>query len=87
MNASTGVLDRAGEFPFDGMLPEPIVFDNSSRFLAVGNFGQFDDPKAGGAIEFFRISENNPQPGRVELIHLKDSVPLRRGPGSMAIVR
>ena len=87
MDTKTGVLSRVGDFPFDGVLPEPIVFDNSSHFLAVGNFSQYDDPKAGGALEFFRISENNPQPGRVELVHLKDSVPLSRGPESMAIVR
>ena len=87
MDSVTGHLDRVGDFPFDGMLPEPIVFDDSSRFLAVGNFSQFDDPTAGGALEFFRIEENNPQPGRVELVKLRDSLPLPRGPESMAIVR
>ncbi len=69
------------------MLPEAIVFDNSRRFLAVGNSSHYDDPKAGGAIELFRIEEDNPQPGRVELVDLGDSVAVARGPESMAIAR
>ena len=87
LDPTTGVLQRLGEFPFDGVLPEPIVFDNSSRFLAAGSFGQFDDPKAGGSINFWRIVDDNDEPGRVELVKLNDSVPVARGPQSMAIVR
>ena len=87
LDPATGLLDRIGDFPFDGLLPEPLVFDNSSRFIAAGSFGRYDDPKAGGSINFWRIVDRNPQPGRVELIHLSDSVPVPRGPQSMAIVR
>ena len=87
LDPATGVLQRVGEFPFDGVLPEPIVFDNSSRFLAAGSFEQFGDPKAGGSINFWRIVDNNDEPGRVELVKLNDSVPVARGPQSMAIVR
>ncbi len=87
LDPASGRLDRIGDFPFEGMLPEPLVFDNSSRFIAAGSFSRYDDPTAGGSITFWRIVDRNPQPGRVELIHLTDSVPVPRGPQSMAIVR
>ena len=82
-----GVLQRVGEFPFDGVLPEPIVFDNSSRFIAAASFEQFDNPIGGGSINFWRIVDDNDEPGRVELVKLNDSVPVARGPQSMAVVR
>ncbi len=87
MQAAEGTLEKVGDFAFDGLLPEPLVFDNSSRFLATGSFGRYDDPHAGGQIDFWRIVERNPQPGRVELVRLNESVPVARGPQSMAIVR
>ena len=87
LDPASGRMERVGEFPFDGVLPEPIVFDNSSHFLAAASFEHYDDPKAGGAIHFWRIVEHNPQPGRVELVHLDQSIPVSRGPQSMAIVR
>lgn len=87
LDPATGRLDRVGEFPFDGLLPEPIVFDNSSNFIASASFGRYDDPKAGGSIRFWRIVDHNPQPGRIELIELTDSISVARGPQSIAIVR
>ena len=86
-NSANGLLTRVGDFPFDGALPEPIVFDNSSRFLAAASFARYEDPSAGGALHFWRIAEHNPQPGRIELVELDQSVPLPRGPQSIAIVR
>ncbi len=87
MDPDSGRLERVGDFAFDGVLPEPIVFDDSSRFIASSSFGRFEDPKAGGSIDLWRISEQNPQSGRVELIKLRESIPVSRGPQSMAIVR
>ncbi len=87
MDPASGRLERVGEFPFEGVLPEPIVFDNSSRFLASSSFSSFADPVAGGSIDFWRIVDRNPQPGRVELVKLKESIAVSRGPQSIAIVR
>lgn len=87
LDPATGVLQRVGDFAFDGVLPEPLVFDNSSRFIAAASFEQFDNPKAGGSINFWRIADNNDEPGRVELVKLNESIPVARGPQSMAIVR
>lgn len=87
MDPASGRLVRVGDFAFDGVLPEAIVFDNSSHFLASSSFGRFEDATAGGSINFWRISDRNPQPGRVELIKLNESIPVSRGPQSMALVR
>ena len=87
LEPASGRIERIGEFPFDGLLPEPIVFDNSSYFIAAGSFGRYDDPKAGGSINFWRIVDRTPQPGRVELVRLNESIPVARGPQSMVIVR
>lgn len=46
----TGILTRVGDFPFDGMLPEAPVFDDSSRFIAVTNYSQFRNPKGGDRL-------------------------------------
>lgn len=39
LNAGSGLLERVGDFAFDGILPESVVFDNTSRFIAVAAFG------------------------------------------------
>ena len=87
IDPATGTLMRVGDFPFDGMLPEAPVFDDSSRFLAVTNFSQYRDPKGGGSIDFWRLAEDAFTPGRVELVKMVQSVAVPRGPQSMAIVR
>lgn len=87
INPGTGTLMRVGDFPFDGMLPEAPVFDDSSRFVAVTNFSQYRDPKGGGSIDFWRLAEDAFTPGRVELVKMVESVAVPRGPQSMAIVR
>ena len=83
----TGQLTRVGDFPFDGMLPEAPVFDDSSRFLAVTNYSQLRDPAGGGSIDFWRLSTDAFAPERTELVKLQESVPVPRGPQSMAILR
>ena len=87
LDPATGTLESTGEYPFDGALSEAVVFDNSSRFLAATTFSQFDDPRAGGTIDFWRIAGDYADPRRVELVKTRYSVPVPRGPQSLAIVR
>ena len=87
LNPETGSIDRVGDFPFEGILPEAAVFDNSSRFLAVTCFDHFAGSPAGGSIDFWRISGDYADPKRIELVKTGYSVPVARGPQSMAIVR
>lgn len=87
LDQATGLLECAGDFAFDGVLPEMAVFDNSSRFLAVTNFTFFDPRRKGGSIDFWRIAGDHADPKRVELIKMDYSIPVTRGAHSMIIVR
>ncbi len=87
LDPRTGTLERVGDFPFDGRLPEAAVFDNTSRFLAVTCFSRFDPAQTGGTIDFWRLSGDLVDPRRVELVKLDFSVPVARGPQSMVIAR
>ncbi|MCI2422931.1 hypothetical protein MOQ72_36470 [Saccharopolyspora sp. K220] len=82
----TGCLGHAGEFPFDGMLPESAVFDASSRYLAVTNFDHFDDSVPGGSVDFWRVTGDplNPRPVLVRTDH---RIPVQRGPHTVLLVR
>ena len=86
-DAQSGSLERVGEFPFDGMLPEAAVFDNTSRFLAVTCFAHYDRSRPGGAIDFWRLSGDYADPKRVELVKSDFSITVARGPQSMVIAR
>ena len=83
----TGLLERVGDYPFDGRLPEAAVFDNSSQYLAVACFAHYDPAKPGGAIDFWRVVGDAEDPSRAALVKLDFSVPVARGPQSMVIAR
>ncbi len=85
--ATTGIISRIGDFPFDGRLPEAAVFDDSSRYLAVACFAHYDPAEPGGAIDFWRLAGDADDPRRAELVKLDFSVPVARGPQSMVIAR
>ena len=87
LDPQSGSLERVGDFPFDGLLPEAAVFDNTSRFLAVTCFTHFDVSKPGGSIDFWRLAGDYADPRRVELVKTDFSVPVARGPQSMVIAR
>jgi DNA-binding beta-propeller fold protein YncE len=84
-NSANGQLARVGEFPYDGILPEAAVFDTSSRYLAVTNYDHFDDSRAGGSIDFWRIDSDplNPKPILVQTNH---RVPVTRGAHSIVLI-
>ena len=82
-----GLLERVGDYPFDGRLPEAAVFDNTSQFLAVACFAHYDPAKPGGAIDFWRVVGDAEDPSRAALVKLDFSVPVARGPQSMVLAR
>ena len=87
LDPQTGALKRVGDFAFDGALPEMAVFDNASRFVAVTVFNQFDDPRAKGSIDFWRIETDPFDAERTELVKTRHSIPVTRGAHSLVIVR
>ena len=84
---ATGELAAAGDFAFDGLLPESVVFDRSSRRLAVANFGSLDDPTAPGSIDFWRVVGDMSGPERLQLVKTTYALPLQRGVHTLSIVR
>lgn len=85
LDPQTGQLNRVGDYPYDGILPEAAAFDASSQYLAVANYDFFDDRIQGGSIDFWRIASDplHPQP---MLVQTRYSVPVTRGAHSMVLV-
>ncbi len=87
IDPQSGLLDRVGTYAFDGILPESVVFDNTSRYLAVTTFDHYDGRKPAGSIDFWRLAGDYFDPKRIELVKTDYSVPVTRGVHSMVIVR
>ncbi|KAH0421091.1 hypothetical protein CcaCcLH18_13631 [Colletotrichum camelliae] len=71
-----GTLSTVGTYTFDGILPEGVVFDSSSRYVASTTFDQYDGRIPGGSIDIWRISGDHADPTRVELVKTSVSVPV-----------
>lgn len=84
---ASGALSRAGDFAFDGILPEAAAFDASGRYLAVVSYDHFDDREPGGSVHFWRLAQDTLEPGRTELVRTPFAVPLTRGAHSMVLVK
>ncbi|KAL2683443.1 hypothetical protein Neosp_007913 [[Neocosmospora] mangrovei] len=67
VDTETGALDTVGTFAYDGILPEGVVFDTSSRFVAATTFDQYDKRSPGGSVDFWRISGDHADINRIEL--------------------
>jgi hypothetical protein len=87
LDPNTGMLERVGDFPYDGIIPEAVVFNISSRYVATASFDRFDGFKPSGSIDFWRIAGDFTNPQRTVLVKTSYSVLITRGPQSMAIVR
>lgn len=87
LDPASGALTPAGDFAFDGLLPESAVFDGSSRRLAVANFGHLDDPTANGSLDFWRVVGAPTGPEHLRLVKTNQSIPVQRGVHTLAIVR
>ncbi|KAF3800036.1 hypothetical protein GCG54_00015619 [Colletotrichum gloeosporioides] len=83
---ANGTLSTVGTYAFDGILPEGVVFDSSSRFVASTTFDQYDGRIPGGSIDMWRISGDHADPTRVEFVKTSVSVPVVRGPHVIAMV-
>ncbi|MEM6491341.1 MAG: hypothetical protein AAF684_05475, partial [Pseudomonadota bacterium] len=87
LDQETGLMERVGEFAYDGVLPEAAVFDNSSRFLAVANYDHFEDRTTGSSIDFWRLQADPLDPSNTQLVKTPYAVPVARGAHSMVIAR
>ncbi|MGI4885439.1 MAG: hypothetical protein ACRYFR_10825 [Janthinobacterium lividum] len=87
VNQATGALTAAGDFAFDGMLPESAVFDRSSRRLAVADYGELDDPTGPGHLDFWRVVGDAHGPEPLRLVKTAHSLPVQRGAHTLALVR
>ena len=87
LNPATGLLTRIKDFAFEGILPEAVVFDNTSKFIAVATFDHYDEKNKGGSIDFWRLTSDYFDPTRVELVKTNYFLPVTRGVHSMVIVR
>ncbi|MEL4887273.1 hypothetical protein N6P31_09335 [Pectobacterium betavasculorum] len=83
----TGKLIAVGTYPFDGILPEGVVFDNSSRFVAATTYDHYDGRNPGGSIDIWRIAEDHTDASRVEFFKTNRSIPVTRGVHTLVIVR
>lgn len=52
-DASTGRLTKAGDYPFEGVLPEGISFDATGEHLIVATFEYLDSDK--GGLEVWQV--------------------------------
>lgn len=86
MEPANGTLSTVGTYAFDGILPEGVVFDSSSRFVASTTFDQRDGRIPGGSIDVWRISGDRADPTRVEFVNTSFSVPVVRGRHVIAMV-
>ena len=87
LDPETSVLTPVGDYPFEGILSETVLFDDSSRYLAATVFDRFDDRKPAGAIGFWRIAGDADDPTRAELVRVGPTIPVPRGIHTMVIVR
>lgn len=87
LDATTGALNRIGDFPFDGILPEAAAFDASGNYLAVVSYDHFDTQDRGGSVHFWRIAQDPLDTSRTELVRMPYQVPVTRGIHSMVLVR
>ncbi|MEM1167435.1 MAG: beta-propeller fold lactonase family protein [Planctomycetota bacterium] len=88
LDQSSGQLTAVGTFPYEGLLPEALAFDSSSRYLAVVNYDSFDDRVDGGSVDFWRLAHDpmDPNPVAPVLVRTRYSVPVTHGPHSMVLV-
>ncbi|GJG89543.1 hypothetical protein tb265_47240 [Gemmatimonadetes bacterium T265] len=87
LDPATGALTRVGDFPFDGVLPETVLFDNSSRYVAAITFDRFDGGAPGGSLGVWRLAVNPTDPTHVALVKTTTAIPVPRGAHTMVIAR
>jgi hypothetical protein len=73
LDANSGKLTKAGDYPFAGVLPEGISFDATGEHLIVATFEYLDSTEPTGGLDVWRV---NPEPnlglqyaGRINVPH------------------
>lgn len=87
LDPRTGQLTRVDDFPFNGVIPEGVVFDDTSRHLAVIVFDHFAGRSAGGSVDIWRLAGDFQDPDRSVLVPTGISIPVARGAQSIDVVR
>ncbi len=57
LDTSTGQLTKAGDFPFEGVLPEGISFDAKGEHLIVATFEYLNSTKPTGGLDIWRVKQ------------------------------
>ena len=87
LNPRTGELSAVATHPFASVIPEALVFDNTSRYLAVVSYDHPVVNRGKGSIGVWRVARDRRDPGRLELALTDLTLTVARGAQSMAIVR
>lgn len=56
-DADLGQLTKAGDYPFEGILPEGISFDATGEHLIVATFEYFNSDELTGGLEVWRVNQ------------------------------
>ncbi|MEO1144860.1 MAG: beta-propeller fold lactonase family protein [Cyanobacteria bacterium J06638_22] len=80
-DTASGQLTHAGDWTFDGILPEGIAFDATDQYVVAGLF-EYETPEPrNGALEFWRVVENADAPS----LERTDYV-IETGPGAHSLI-
>ena len=80
-DTASGQLTHAGDWTFDGILPEGIAFDATDQYVVAGVF-EYETPEPrNGALEFWRVVESGDMPG----LERTDYV-IETGPGAHSLI-
>ncbi|MDB9524778.1 hypothetical protein PN498_02160 [Oscillatoria sp. CS-180] len=80
-DTETGQVNHAGNWSFDGILPEGIEFDAADRYVVAGVF-EYETPEPRqGALEFWRVLRDRETP-RLE----RTDYVITTGPGAHSLI-
>ncbi|WP_298426851.1 hypothetical protein [uncultured Kordia sp.] len=85
-NPKTGAMRVIHTIPFEGILPESLVFDTTGRNIAVTTFDHYDNNIEGGAIDFFKIISDPLNSEEKMIMQTRNSIPVTRGPHTMILI-
>lgn len=83
----TGAMNVLHTYPFDSILPESLVFDATSKHLAVATYDHFNPKERGGSIDFFRIVSDPLNKHKKMIMQMRNSVSVTRGVHSMVLLK
>jgi DNA-binding beta-propeller fold protein YncE len=85
-NPKTGAMNLLHTVPYDGILPEALLFDSTGDYLAVATFDHYNPAVKKGTIDFFRKVKDPLNPHKPMLMKLRNSIPVTRGVHSMVLI-